>query len=405
MPTFTYKAIKKGEKESYEGKVEAKDRFDVYAIVRKEGAQILSVKEATTSSEYANKITQFLSRVSESSKIIFMRNLGAMIRAGLTVSRALTVMERQTKNPKFKGILGEMHKDIEEGGDLNSSMNKHLDVFSPLMVAMVKAGEESGSLADSCTIIAEQAERTYELKKKVRGAMIYPGIIITVLLGIGSMMMIFIVPTLSATFETLGSELPTSTQIIISFSNFLVNYTLLTFIGFVGAIALFIAFIRTKNGARLFEAFILRIPVIGTLVKETNSARTGRTLSSLLSSGVHVLHALEITEEVIQNSFYKDVIAEARASVQGGSPIAEVFEKKEFLYPPLVGELIAVGEETGNLPDMLHEVAKFYEGEVDQKTKNMSTIIEPMLMLVVGSAVGYFALAMISPMYSMVENF
>ncbi len=405
MPIFTYKAIKDGEKESYEGKVEAKDRFEVYSIVRKDGAQILTVKETTTSAQYTEKLTQFLSRVKQNEKIVFMRNLGAMIRAGLTLSRALSVMERQTKNPKFKGVLGDIQKDIQQGGDLNSSMKKHDDVFTPLMVAMVKAGEESGSLAESCTIIASQEERSYELKKKIRGAMIYPGVIVTVLLGIGTMMMMFIVPTLSATFETLGSELPMSTQIIIKLSDFLVDYTLQTFGAFVLAIVLFIAFLKTKNGSRLFESFVLYIPVIGTLVKETNSARTGRTLASLLSSGVHVLHSLEITEEVIQNSHYKEIIAKARVQVQGGSPIAEVFEKEERLYPPLVGELIAVGEETGNLPDMLQEVAKFYENEVDQKTKNMSTIIEPMLMLVVGSAVGYFALAMISPMYSMVENF
>jgi len=405
MPVFVYKAIKDGEKESYEGKVEAPDRFAVYGIVRKEGAQILTVKELAASAQYTERITRLLTRVSQNEKIIFTRNLGAMIRAGLTVTRALSVMERQTKNPKFKSVLNGIQSDIQQGSDLSTSMGKYPDIFPPLMVAMIKAGEESGGLADACTIISDQLERSYTLKKKIRGAMIYPSIIVTVLLGIGSMMMIFIVPTIAATFEGLGSELPASTQLIIKLSNFLVNYTLLTFLGLAGIVSLFIAFIRTKNGRRLFESAILHIPVIGTLVKETNSARTGRTLSSLLSSGVAVLHSLEITEEVIQNSFFKEVVAKARKQVQAGSPIAEVFEQEEDLYPPLVGELIAVGEETGNLPDMLHEIAKFYENEVDQKTKNMSTIIEPMLMLVVGGAVGYFALAMISPMYSILDSF
>jgi type IV pilus assembly protein PilC len=283
-------------------------------------------------------------------------------------------------------------------------MSKHPDVFSPLMIAMIKSGEESGSLTESCAIIADQTERVYELKKKIRGAMIYPSVILFVLITIGTLMMLFIVPSLAATFEDLGSELPASTQIIMTLSSFLVNYTLVTIASFFAFIGLFIAFARTANGKRLIESAILPIPVIGTLVKETNSARTGRTLSSLLSSGVHVLHALEITEEVIQNTHYKEVLSEARTKVQSGAPIAGVFIEKEKLYPPLVGELIAVGEETGNLPDMLQQVAEFYEGEVDQKTKNMSTIVEPILMLVVGVAVGYFALAMISPIYSVMEN-
>jgi type IV pilus assembly protein PilC len=405
MPTFKYKALKKGESESYEGKVEAKDRFEIYGIVRKEGAQVLSVTEVTGSDAFMNKLNTMVSRVSMSEKIIFFRNLGAMIKAGLPLSRALNVMERQTKKIKYKEVLSDVQSEIQKGGDLNAALNKHPDTFSPLMVAMIKAGEESGSLTESCIIIANQTERSYELKKKIRGAMIYPSVILTVLIAIGILMMLYIVPSLASTFSTMGSELPTSTKTIIFISDFLVNYTIPTIATMIAIVALFIAFVRTPNGKRLVESIVLPLPVIGTLVKETNSARTGRTLSSLLGSGVHVLQAMEITEEVIQNTHFKEIILQARDQVQAGAPIADIFVENEKLYPPLVGELIAVGEETGNLPDMLIQIAEFYESEVDQKTKNMSTIIEPVLMLVVGIAVGYFALAMISPIYTVVENF
>lgn len=405
MPTFTYKALRKGETQPYEDKIEATDRFEVYQLVRKDGAQVLSVAESVGSEAVVEKINLFLSHVSEADKIMLMRNLGAMIKAGLSLSRALDVLQRQTSKLKLKSVLGSIQKNIQEGSDLNSAMAKHRTVFTPIMIAMVKAGEESGNLASSCGIIADQSERSYELKKKVRGAMIYPSVIFFVLILIGTLMMLFIVPSLASTFRDMGSELPASTQIIIKLSDFLVNYTLATIGAFFAAIALFIAFVRTAQGKRIVETVVLHIPVVGTLVKETNSARTGRTLSSLLSSGVNVLHAFEITEEVVQNTHYKEVIVRAREQVQRGSPIAEIFIAEGKLYPPLVGELIAVGEETGNLSDMLSQVASFYENEVDQKTKNMSTIVEPVMMLVVGGAVGYFALAMISPIYSIVQTF
>jgi len=405
MPLFKYKALKKGEDKPYESTVEAKDRFEIYSIVRKEGAQVLSVEETSSRKINLQNLGASFGRVKEAEKIILMRNLGAMMAAGLTLSRALDVMERQSKSAKLKEILKDIQTEIQQGNSLNSAMEKHPKVFTPIMIAMVKAGEESGSLVEACKIIADQIERVYELKKKIRGAMIYPSVIFSVLIIIGMLMMLYIVPSLTQTFAGMGAELPASTQLIMHLSDFLVNYTLATIATMIASIFLFIAFIRTSFGKQAVESFVLRIPVIGTLVKETNSARTGRTLSSLLSSGVHVLHALEITEEVIQNTHYKKVIARTREGVQKGTPMATTFIEEEKLYPPLVGELISVGEETGNLPDMLKQVAVFYENEVDQKTKNMSTIIEPILMLVVGAAVGYFALAMISPIYSVMETF
>jgi type IV pilus assembly protein PilC len=277
MPLFTYKAIRKGESEPYENTVEAKDRFEIYAIVRKEDAQVLSVKEGSAHKAMFENLLSGLSRVSEGDKIILMRNLGSMITAGLALSRALNVMERQTKNAKLKEVLQSIGQDIQQGNALNVAMTKHPKVFTPLMIAMVKSGEESGSLAESCQIIADQNERVYELKKKVRGAMIYPSVILFVLLSIGTLMMLYIVPTLSKTFEDMGSELPLSTQVIIKLSNFLVDYTALTLLACVGIVAVFITFIRTSFGKHAFESVVLRIPVIGTLVKETNSARTGRT--------------------------------------------------------------------------------------------------------------------------------
>lgn len=408
MPTYKYKAVKKGADEPYEDTIEAEDRFKVYSLIRKDNAQILSVEETSSKSKSASltqkDILAPFRRVSATERILFTRNLGAMLQAGLSLSRALSVIERQSKGVKLKEIVKEVSADIKKGSDLSSAMKKHPRAFSSLVTSMVAAGEEAGTLAESLGTISDQLERAHDLKKRVRGAMIYPSVIVFVLIAVGSAMMIYIVPTLTETFKSMEVELPLSTKVVIAISDFLVAHTLIAFLSFVALIAGFIAGMRTARGKRLFETIFLKIPILGTLMKETNSARTGRTMNSLLSSGVNMLTALEITENVIQNSYYKDVLISAKTEVEKGQALANVFIKNEKLYPPLVGELIAVGEETGALPKMLAEIAKYYENEVSQKTKNMSTIVEPFLMLIVGGAVGFFAVSMISPIYGITSS-
>lgn len=405
MAIFTYKATNK-EGDEYEGTATVADRFELYSHIQKEGGTIISYAEGSAGSGFTLDalISKLFGRVKETDKIVLTRNLSAMLTAGLSLTRAMAVMNRQTKNKKLKSILGMVEGSIEKGGTFHEALIPYPNVFSPLMVAMVKAGEEGGRLAESLSTISNQLDRSYNLKKKIRGALIYPSIVIFALVVVGILMLIFIVPTLTKTFTELHVELPASTKFVIASSNFLTHHTVTAV-----ALALIIAggvwmALRTKNGRRSFEWLLLRIPIIGTLVRETNAARTARTLSSLLSSGVEIVRSLEITVEVVQNSYYKEVIVEAGERIQKGLPLFEVFNKYESLYPPLVAELIAVGEETGKLPDMLLQIADFYEREVEQKTKDMSTIIEPFLMIIVGSVVGFFAVSMITPIYSITEN-
>ena len=404
MPRFHYKAIDvKGEK--IEGTVEAVDRFDVYRIVRKEGRNIISVKEEKEGFSFSlsslSKLNEMIGTVKLSDKIIFTRNMAAMIDAGLTISRALTVMQRQMKNPIFKRTLKQIDDYIRSGSSFSDALRKFPKIFSPLFVAMVHAGEEGGVLGDSLRTIAQQMDRAYTLKKNIRGALIYPTIVIIAMVVIGILMLLYVVPTLSSTFEELGADLPGTTQAVVSISNFIIEHTLLT----LGLMALasgsFVYALHTRIGRRMFEAFILHLPIIKGLVHETNAARTTRTLSSLLVSGVEVIAALKITREVVQNSYYKDVIKLAEKEIEKGGPISKVFLEHDKLYPALVGEIIAVGEETGKLSEMLMQIATFYEDEVAQKTKDMSTIIEPFLMLIIGAGVGFFAMAMIAPIYSL----
>ena len=232
----------------------------------------------------------------------------------------------------------------------------------------------------------------------------YPSIVLVIMVVIGVLMMIYVMPSITATFVDLEVELPTTTKILIGTSDFMVEYTVLVLAGLIGAIFAFIYGLRTRYGKAIFHWVIIHLPVIGSMVKESNAAQMSRTLASLLKSGVDVILALSITESVVQNVYYKPIIKEASTRVEKGTALSETFIEHSNLYPVLVGEMILVGEETGEISQMLEQLAVFYETEVEQKTKDLSTIIEPLLMVVIGGTVGFFALAMIAPIYSISDS-
>lgn len=404
MPTFKYKAIKESG-ETYNGTMVAKDENSLAQIVRDQGGVIVNYKNQSENKlSFFKKFSVIGFSVSTDNKIMFAKNLGAMIGAGLSVSKSLTTLEKQFKNSYFQKVIKDINSSVKNGETIHDSMQAHSETFSPLFISMVRAGEESGKISDSLSIVAHQMENSNKLKKKVRGALIYPTIIIIAMIIIGILMLVFIVPTLEATFSDMDVELPISTQIIVSTSSFIRDNTSLFFIIALFILSMIVVGFKTKKGKRIVDTLVLKIPFVSTIVKEVNSARTARTLSSLLSSGVDVVTVFDITKDVLQNSYYKEVLAEAGENIQKGSPVAQVFIDNEDLYPPIVSAMIEVGEETGKLPDMLTSVADFYESEVEQKTKNMSTIIEPILMVFIGLAVGFFAISMISPMYSVMGN-
>jgi type IV pilus assembly protein PilC len=399
---FSYKALKKNG-ETYQGEREAADRFELFRLLRKEGETIVSLEEAKEHKVHFEMPALF-GRIKMHEKITLARNLGGMIKAGLALSRALQMLERQARNKKLKKVLGALDKSVSEGKAFHQSLAEFPDIFNSLFVSMVKAGEESGNLSMSLKQIADQIEKTYLIQKKVKGAMVYPGIILSLMVVIGLVMLAVVVPRLTATFKDLGTELPLSTQFVIALSDFLKNHYILAFLVAAAAGTGIYYGLKSKAGQKMTDHVVLRLPVIGNIIKEMNSARTARTLSSLLTSGVDLLLAIDITSEVLQNSLYKKVMTKARAAVENGQPLSVIFSESESLYPIFVGEMVSVGEETGQLSHMLVGVASFYESEVEAKTKDLSTIVEPMLMIVIGLGVGFFAISMISPMYSVMNN-
>ncbi len=398
---FKYKARKDGK--IVEGQIEARSRFDVYRTLKAEGAKLISLQRADAKPWQLSYWNERIGTVPEHEIILFADNLSTMLSAGLSLSRALAVAAKQTKNPKFKRVLRNLTRSVEEGDPLYNALAKHKGVFSDLFISMVRSGELSGNLPIALKSVAKQLDRVYTLKKKIKGAMIYPSIIVLAVVGVGIFMMVSVVPTLSKTFKEMNVELPASTQIVLGISDFMANNFILSAIVLFGLLTIAILFLRTEKGAWFKSKFFLTLPLINNLTKEINAAYAARTLSSLLRSGVDIVESTNIAADVVQNRYFKTSLNSIAQSLQSGKTFTEALRDFEDLYPIMFVELMAVGEETGSSSEMMGKVADYFEEEVNEKTKNMSTIVEPFLMLFIGVAVGFFALAMITPMYSITQ--
>lgn len=343
-------------------------------------------------------------RISLVERMVFARNLSVMIAAGLVLNRGLEALEEQSNNPKFKSVLSAVRNDVIRGKTFAEGLRPYEKMFGALFINMVEAGEISGNLQHVLKILARQMKRDHDIRAKVRGAMIYPAIVLFALVVIGILMMILVVPTLTQTFSELGVELPLSTKIIIWTSNFLLNYYAYAAIGFALLVFGAIRALKSEAGKRIFDNVILRVPVFGALVRKLNSARFARTLSSLVTAGVPIIRALEVTSAVLGNARFREALSEASTAIQHGKPLSEILSANVDLFPPMVTQMMQVGEETGTTARMLLRLALFYEEEVTNTTKNLSSIIEPVLMLVIGAVVGFFAVSMIQPIYGGISN-
>ncbi|MCK5084995.1 MAG: type II secretion system F family protein [Candidatus Pacebacteria bacterium] len=396
---YSYKAKTKNGEFKF-GEINAKNRSNLMAKLNNIGLTLISVQESKKEEKKNIEISKILKRVSTIDKMLFTRHLGVMLKAGLSFSRATTVLAEQTENVYFKEILESVREDIQKGNQLASSLAKYPKVFDDLFVNMIRVGEIGGNLEEVLDILYLQLKKEHELTSRVKGAMTYPAVIIFAMVVIGVLMMIFVVPSLLAIFTETGAELPASTKMIVFVSDSFQNHGLLILAGFIAFVFLFLKIIKTKSGKRKFDFTLLHLPAIGKIVSKINMARFSRTLSSMIASGVSIVKALDIISKTLGNTYYKDSIKDACQEVQKGVSLSEVIRRYDKLFYPLMINMIEVGEETGTLQETLKQVSEFYEDEVEQVTANMSSIIEPVLMLVIGGAVGFFAISMIQPMYS-----
>lgn len=405
MSHFVYKA-KHPSGETYTGENDFSDRYELYRMVRESGDELVDFKEKKASGKGMHmniSLGGLFGRVKTIDKINFARNLGSMIEAGLPLSRALSVLARQAKNKNFKAIIEGIIAEVDKGTTFADGLRKYPKVFPPIFVSMVHAGEQSGTLAESLKVTASQMDSAYTLTKRIRGALMYPAVIVSAMVIIAILMLIFVIPTLLKTFTDLNVALPPATQFVLLVSNLFQHDGLLVLLVAAVVFGSLYWWSSKPSGKSFFHKAMMKIPVIGGLVQEVNAARTARTMSSLLSAGVDVVESMSITADVVQNVHFRKVMVQAAESIKKGGLLSTTFAENTKLYPVFFSEMVSVGEETGKTGEMLLGVAKYYEDDVEQKTKDMSTIIEPFLILVIGAAVGFFAVSMIQPMYSLVN--
>ncbi len=403
MSHFIFKA-RKLSGEIYKGEKDADNHYELYKLLRDQGEEVVEYKEKKSAGKWNFNVSiSFLNKVKAIEKINFARNLGAMLEAGLALSRALMVIEKQTRNLAFKKIISSLIQEVDRGVTLSDAMEKYPKAFPKLFIAMVRAGEQSGTLSESLKIVALQMESAYTLDKRIKGAMLYPAVIVTAMVIIAILMFIFVVPTLLKTFTELHIKLPPTTQFVLDISNLIRDHGLWVLLVFLVISGFLVWFSKRDLGKKFLHAFTLKVPVIGALVQEVNTARTARTMSSLLGSGVDVVESVNITSAVVQNVYFQEALKKAAEAIKNGELMSKTFNQYIKYYPLFFVEMMNVGEETGKTGEMLLGVAKYYEDDVNQKTKDMSTIIEPILILMIGGAVGFFAISMIQPMYSLMD--
>jgi len=408
MPLYEYTATKK-DGTKVEGQRETSDEKTLSALLKQEELLLLRAHIAggKGSGRAMARINDFLIRftpVKIVDKMIFARNLSVMMAAGLPISRSLAALEEQTSNPRLKKVIGDVHLAITRGRSMAEALDNHKNIFGELFISMVAVGETTGKLPFILKLLARQMKKDYDIRRRVRGAMFYPAVVVIALFIIGFLMLIYVVPSLTAVLEDLGAELPLSTRIVIFMGNAAERYAPVIAAGIIGFAILFWRALKTGKGKEISSVVMLRLPIFGKLSRKFNVARFCRTMTYLVTAGVPIVRALCISAGVLGNTRYRAAVIEAGTYIEKGRTIHETLDMYPELFDPLVRQMISVGEETGNISDMFMRLAAFFEEEISATTKNLSTIIEPILMLVVGAAVGFFAISMLQPIYGSLGN-
>lgn len=336
-----------------------------------------------------------------SEKLFFVQYLGIMLKAGISLSAALQTLAKQTTNKKFSKIINDVSRKVEKGVSFTESLRPYEKIFGELFVNMIESGEISGKLEEVLKKLYVQFKKNHELISKVKGALTYPIVILFAMSGIGIFMMMAVVPKITAMFKDFNAELPLPTQLLIKFSNSLSAHGLFYLIATVILILTFIRLIKTVKGKHIFHALLLRLPIFGPIIKKINLARFARTISSLLKTDIMIIKSFQITAQTLGNIHYREALLGMSDKIKKGGTINEVVAGYPKLFPPVVVQMISVGEETGELDYVLEELAEFYEGEIDQTMNNLPAIIEPILILTLGLVVGAMAVAVIMPMYAL----
>ncbi len=403
MPEYLYTARTQNGKLKKD-RFRAKDEKALSDYLKNQGLILTTAKEIHKGGKFSlQNIFNKLSRVPAVQKIFFTQNLSVMIKTGFSLAMALNTLSQQSSNKKLQTAILEIKADVENGVSFSNALSKHPGIFSELFVNMIAAGEASGKLDEVLGYLTNQMRKEHALIAKVRSAMMYPTVVVVAMIGIGIVMMITVVPQITSIYTESQLDLPLPTKILIFVSNLMTHQGIFIGIGVAVLAYAFLRFKKTKKGKKYWDTIMLKMPLLGNIIKKINLARFTRTLSSLLKTDIPIVQTFQIISKTLGNSFYIEAMVEASESVKKGISIVKTLETKPKIFPPVVTQMISVGEESGTLDSISEEIANFYEDDVDQTMSGLSSIIEPILMLVIGGVVAVVALAVLMPMYGLVQ--
>ena len=381
------------------GTIEASSREVVLDILASQGLFPISIEEETAGKKVLNKKIVLFGGVSHKEIVMFTRQLSIMIDANVSPGEALDTLGAQINNEIFKEKIFNIAKDIRGGSLLSKAFSKYPEIFSSFYINMIKSGEVSGDLPRILQRVSEHLESEYSIRSKTIGAMIYPAIILVVFVLIFTVIMVFIIPGLIGVLEGTNQELPTATKIVMAISNFFVKFWYLIFVAIISIISFFLFYIKTKEGKEIFDNLILKMPIFGSFLKNLLLSRFAENLSTLISAGIQITEALDVTANLIGNNVYKRALSETKQKVIKGDSLSNSLSNYPHIISPLFVQMVSVGEKTGKLDSSLMNIVRFYKQESETFINSLSSIIEPVLMIVLAVMVGGLVAAVILPIY------
>ncbi|MBI1888981.1 MAG: type II secretion system F family protein [Candidatus Spechtbacteria bacterium] len=402
MPVYNYEARTK-EGETQAGRVDAPTKRVASDILQRHGLVVVALEEAKEVPLYARSV-KFFERVGIRDIVIFSRQITTLFEAEVPLVASLETVAAQTENRRFKEIIFEISADVEAGTAFSEALGRHADVFSDFYIQMVKAGEASGRMDQTLNYLADHMEREYQVISRVRGALIYPAFVIVGFSVAFSVLMIFVIPHLTSILEQSGQALPVLTKLIIGVSKFLRSSWYILLLGLVGGGAATLRYVKTPTGKKMWDRIQLKFPVFGGILTKMYLFRFAESLSTLIEGGLPVTRALAIARDVTGNTLYKGIINEALEDVKRGGTIGGSLALSDAI-PPLVTQMVVVGEQAGKLVQVLQNVARFYRKDVDNAIDNITSLIEPILILVMGVGVGLLVAGVMIPIYNLAGSF
>ena len=403
MPSFSYQAVDTNGK-TVSGIISATDKNTAVSLIGKQKLKLVSMELSSTVKK--GTITFFKPKVKISDLVLFTRQLSTMVSAGVPLLRSLNTMYDQVENPTLKEVIGDLIKDVEGGVSLAEAMQKHPDVFNDIFVNMIRAGEAAGIVDEILKRLATQTEKNASMRKKIKSASTYPIVLLTLTIGAFMGLMIFIIPRIGEILKDLGGEdakLPAITQIMLDLSGFMTSFWYIVLGGTFLIVFSLRRYIKTPAGRYQLHAFVLKVPILKTLVTKIAVARFTRTFAALIGAGVRVVEALRVTARAVGNDVYRKAIEQAAMEVVNGKQLSQAIEGNQ-LFPGIVPQMLAVGEETGQTDIVLVKVADFYDEEVDAIIDSLSSILEPVMIVIMGGMVGLVAASVMGPIASLSQN-